>query len=102
MGRQVSAWGQFWWDLAALHRVHGCAIYTPLSGPAPAHRGAYQSTWFHMTDAGPIYYSVNGATMWEMMRDGLAQTGSNSLRMKLALLAVIVEDILYELGESRV
>lgn len=104
MIRQVSAWGQFWFDLGSIYRVHGCGIYTPLwtHEPKPVHRGRYYSTWFRMTDAGPIYYSVNGDTMWEMMRDGLVQTGCHDLRMKLALLAVIMEDIAYELGESRV
>ena len=101
MARQASAWGQFWWDLHQTHNVYGCGIYTPLSGPAPAHRGAYYSTWYRSTPLGPVYYSVNGDTMWAMMRDGLNQLKCNDLRMKLALLAVIMEDITYQLGGSR-
>jgi hypothetical protein len=98
MIRQASAWGQFWRDLSDRHDVHGCGIYTPLwHEPRPLHRGRYYSTWFRMVPyAGgrsPIYYSVNGDTMWEMMRDGLNQTGTNNLQMKLALLNCVIEHI---------
>lgn len=92
MIRQASAWGQFWFDLSSVHRVHGCAIYTPLwHQPRPLHRGLYHSTWFRWVDGGPIYYQVDGDTMTQMLQDGLRQTGANDLRMKLALLALVLE-----------
>lgn len=92
MIRQASAWGQFWFDLSSVHRVHGCAIYTPLwSGERPPHRGLYHSTWFRWVNGGPIYYNVDGDTMIGMLKNGLHKTGSNDLRMKLALLALVLE-----------
>ncbi len=98
MIRQASAWGQFWFDLSALHRVHGCAIYTPLwGGERPLHRGLYHSTWFRWVNGGPIYYQVDGDTMIEMLRDGLIKTGCYNLRMKIALLAVLTDQINYSL-----
>ncbi len=93
--RQVSAWGQFWFDLSSQFRVHGCAIFTPSCThiPRPLHRGRYYSTWVRHSDHGAIYYSVNGDTMLDMLRDGLVQTGAMSARMKLALLTLAVEDL---------
>lgn len=96
--RQVSAWGQFWWDLAALHKVHGCGITTPLqTGNKPVHRGRYFSTWYRSTPLGPVYYPVDGDTMIGMMRNGLVQTGCSNVRMKTALLNVAVEMVTVEM-----
>lgn len=95
MIRQVSAWGQFWADLSAIHRVHGTGITTPLCRhlPHPPHRGAYYSTWIRWHGNSPIYLAVDGDTMADMLRDGLVQTGCYNLRMKLALVAVLAEYI---------
>lgn len=97
--KQASAWGQFWFDLSDQHRVHGCAIFTPRCThiPHPAYRGAYYSTWYRMTDKGPIYYAVNGHNLIEMLRDGLIQAGCWNVRMRLSLLAVAFEMIEFEM-----
>lgn len=93
--KQVSAWGQFWFDLSSLHGVHGCAIFTPRCDhiPRPAHRGIYYSTWYRMTPTGAVYYHVDGDTMSDMMLDGLRKTGCMNLRMKLSLLATVIEHV---------
>lgn len=94
MIQQASAWGQFWFVLSARYRVQGSAIYTPeWHQPRPQHRGKYYSTWAKWNDAGPVYYSVNGDTMVQMLRNGLEQTGCYDVRMGFALLAVLVEQI---------
>ena len=61
------------------------------------HRGLYHSTWFRWVNGGPIYYQVDGDTMIEMLRDGLIKTGCYNLRMKIALLAVLTDQINYSL-----
>lgn len=93
--KQASAWGQFWFDLSSVHRVTGGAIFTPLCThiDRPAHRGAYHSIWMKHTDKGAIYYHVDGDTMTDMLLDGLRKTGSASVRMKLALIAVVCETL---------
>lgn len=102
MIRQVSAWGQFWFDLSAQHRVQGSGITTPLCHhlPHPAHRGRYYSTWIKWFNGSPIYYGVDGSTMTEMIRDGLIKTGTYNLRMKVALLAVLLEEIEFKLARA--
>lgn len=99
MIRQASAWGQFWADLSEQHKVHGCATFTPLTThiPRPAHRGLFYSTWYRMTPLGPVYFSVDGSTMTEMLRDGLTKAGCLTLRMKVNLLAALLEEIEYKL-----
>jgi hypothetical protein len=102
MIRQVSAWGQFWFDLSAQHNVQGAGIVTPLCEhlPHPPYRGAYYSTWVKWHNGSPIYHSVDGATMTQMIRNGLIKTGCYNLRMKVALLAVLLEDIHYKLARA--
>ena len=101
--RQASAWGQFWWDLAKLHNAHGCGITTPLQpGRAETWRGLYHSTWYRSTPKGPVYYSVDGDTMIAMLRDGLNKLGCNTLHMKIGLLKVAIEQVLYQLEKSPV
>lgn len=99
--QQASAWGQFWFDLSSLG-VHGGAIFTPLQRHIkhPAHRGKFYSTWHRMTPKGPVYYAVNGDTMVDMLLDGLRQTGTVGIRMKLTLIAMLTEAITVGL-ESR-
>lgn len=97
MIRQVSAWGQFWADLSHRHKVHGCGIFTPLwHEPRPAHRGLYHSTWYRMHNGSPIYYQVDGDTMTDMLRDGLAKTGADCLLMRTALLALCIERVTHQ------
>lgn len=110
MIRQASAWGQFWADLSEQHRVHGCAIFTPLSHDwikrayvqenrvKQDWRKPYFSTWVKWTSRGPVYHAVEGDTMTELLRDGLRKTGCLNLRMKIALLAVLVEEIEYRVS----
>lgn len=109
MIRQVSAWGQFWFDLSSLHRVSGGAIFTPrcsdqikrsyvqMNRVSQSWRKPYFSTWVVHTPRGAIYYSVEGNTMVQMLRDGLQKTGCLNLRMKIALFAVLLEEIEYRL-----
>lgn len=105
MIRQASAWGQFWADLGEQHRIHGCGVFSPLSRhlhlPAvPSWRKAYFSTWFksNYPHGGPVYFAVEGDTMTDMLRDGLIKAGCYNLRMKLLLLAVLLEEIEYKLA----
>lgn len=100
--QQSSAWGQFWYDLSALHRVYGSAIFTPLCQhiERPPHRGLYRTTFCKWTAKGPVYFAADGATMTEMLRDGLVQTGTFNLRMKIALLAVQAEQIEMKLARA--
>lgn len=105
MIRQASAWGQFWADLSEQHRVHGCGILTPLCDDNIKRayiqmnrvrqdwRKPYFSTWVRHTKHGAIYYSVEGDTMIELLRDGLIKTGCYNLRMKIAMLAVLLEQM---------
>lgn len=98
MIRQASAWGQFWWDLSSRHRVHGCGINTPLQpNNRREWRGEYWSTWYRSTDLGPVYLPVDGETMIDMLRDGLTKTGCDTLHMKMALLNVAIEQVIYQL-----
>lgn len=96
--RQPSAWGQFWVDLADHYSIHSSGVFTPLwHEPKPLHRGSYYGTWFRMVPYGnerrPVYFAVDGETMWEFMRNGLKQAGCYNLHMKMLLLEVIIEHI---------
>lgn len=108
--RQVSAWGQFWFDLSSLHRVQGGAIFSPLSSDhirrsyvemnrtGQSWRKPYFSMWVKWHGKSAVYVPVEGDTMTQMIRDGLIKTGCYNLRMKIALLAVLAEEIEYRLS----
>lgn len=93
--QQASAWGQFWFDLSSIHRVYGSAIFTPLQTHIehPPYRGKYYTMFVQMTAKGPIYHAADGATMIDMLCNGLAKTGCNTVRMKFSLLAIVAEQI---------
>jgi len=99
MIRQVSAWGQFWADLSELYGVHGCGITTPLQTHLPPQpwKKAYHGLWVSHRSGAAVYREAQGDTMIEYLRDGLQIWGCYNLRMKVALLAVLLEEIEFRL-----
>jgi hypothetical protein len=104
--RQASAWGQWWFDLSERYSVHGCAIYTPLTKPNPqkSWRKPYYSIWYksyyHNGQFSPVYKSVEGETLIEMLRDGLEQFGIVNLNTRLMLLEVALEGLQYRMDRN--
>jgi hypothetical protein len=94
MIRQQSAWGQFWADLSEQHRICGCGIVTPLQTHLPPQpwKKAYHGLWFTITPLGAVYKEAEGDTMIQYLQDGLRQWGVETLRMKVNLLAVAMEE----------
>lgn len=112
--RQVSAWGQFWFALAE-RRVYGGGILSPASAewvhkayfdangwvrPDPSPPYTCQFRVFDAKDR-PIHFRANGDSMASMLRHGLQQTGQWDLPMQLRLLAVVTENLLYQLERNR-
>lgn len=97
--RQSSAWGQFWFDLSSVHGIHGCGITTPLQTHLPPQpwKKAYHGLWVKCGPHGCVYKEAQGDTMIDYLRDGLRVWGVADLRMKVALLAVALEDVEWKL-----
>lgn len=97
--KQASAWGQFWFDLSEHHGVHRCGIYTPNDPDfvRQPFRKAYYSTWIR----NGVYRTVEGDTMYEMIRNGLDEFDVWSLRTKINLLAVLMDDLAYAVSRDR-
>ena len=100
MIRQSSAWGQFWFDLSAIHGIHGCGITTPLQTHLPPQpwKKPYHGLWVSHRSGGAVYREAQGETMIDYLRDGLRQWEiDRCIRMKVALLAVACEEVEWKL-----